>query len=108
MADLRHLVIDELVNPAVMSGLKVIAGSVTLDNTKTATISFPAKSILMAMGLIGTAGVAHTKAVTSGTGTVVFTAAANGTLDYIIVASVSEDIDLTDAGTADIAITPKV
>jgi hypothetical protein len=107
MSELRHKVIDKLVNPAVMHGLVVIAGSVTLDSTKTATITFPAKSVLARIGTIGTAAVANTTTITSGVASVVFTAAANGTLDYIIVASETETISLTDAGTADISITPK-
>lgn len=104
----RTKIIDGIVNPAVMSGLTLITGTVTLDSTKTATISFPAKGIFMAMGTIGVAAAAHTKSVSNGVGSVVFTAAANGDLDYIIVASVSETFTAPDAGTSDIILEPKV
>jgi hypothetical protein len=107
MADLRHKVIDKMVNPAIMHGLIVIAGSITLDNTKTATVTFPAKSVLSSIGVLGTAGVAGVATVTDDVASVVFTAGANGTLQYIIVASETETIALTDAGTADVVITPK-
>ena len=39
MAEGRSLIIDKLVNPAVMGGTKVYAGKVTnVDNTKTVTM----------------------------------------------------------------------
>ena len=106
MAEHRTKVMDAPVNPAFLPGLIIIAGSVTLDNTKTATITFPAYGVWTAIGTMGAVAVAVTKSVTSNIGTVVFTAAADGTLEYIIIGSVTETYIVPDAGTDDIAITP--
>lgn len=106
MANHRTKVMDAPVNPAMLPGLIIVAGSVTLDDTKTATITFPAKGVWTAIGTMGAAAVAVSKSVTSNLASVVFTAAANGTLEYIIIASVTETYTVPDAGTSDIAITP--
>lgn len=97
-----------MAHPAALPGLTIVTGQVTIDNTKTATIRFPAKGVWSAFGTIGTAAVAGAVTITNGIAEVVYTAGANGTLNYLIFASLSEQITVTDAGTDNIVITPTV
>lgn len=106
MANRRAKVIDKLVNPAVLPGMVVIAGRVTVDNTKTVTITFPAKSVWFAIATLGVAAVARTVTITGNTAVVVYTAAADGELNYFIIASETETIADVDAGTSNVDITP--
>jgi len=106
MATYRTKVIDAIVNPNVLPGFTMIAGKITLDNTKTATITFPARGVFLAIGTLGTAAVAGEVTITNNSASVVFTAGADGTLNYFIIASVTEEFTVPDAGTSDVVVTP--
>lgn len=102
----RSIVIDNPLGPMFFPGMKIIAGRVTLDDTKTATFTFPAKSVLYAGGQIGTAAVTGAVTITNDVATVVYTAGANGELNYFIAASVNQTVSDLDAGTSNIEIIP--
>lgn len=107
MANIRSLVIDGLVNPAVMPGFKLITGSVTVDTGQAVTVTLAGvTSVLCAFGIVGTTCAAMANSISKGVATLTTTTAATGDLQYFIVASATEDIDITDAGTGAIAITP--
>lgn len=107
MANLRSLVIDGLLGPTVMPGLKMITGSVTMDSGQVATITFPAKSVICAFGVIGATAMAGVTTISNGVASVAFTTAAGGDLQYFITGSISEEITITDAGTGAITIVPQ-
>lgn len=106
MANYRSILNDAVVNPAIMPGLQCISGQVTLDNTKTATFTIPAKTVIMAVGFVGTGVITPTVSITNDVATITYTATANGTLQYLIYVTSTETITHPDAGTDNIAITP--
>ena len=107
MADRRNLIMDAPVNPAIMPGLFFIADDITCDDGVVITITFPAKTIWTVMVQTTGTAVAKTKSVSNSTGTVTFTATGNGTISYIIVASVTETVaDLDILAVSTYALTP--
>lgn len=109
MATRRSKVIDEVVNPAIMSNLVVLADTVTLTATKVLTVSFPAKTVIAVIASptagVDTEKIVWASSVTNDTATVTFTATSAGSsnkFSYIIIASTSETIaanTLTDSTT---------
>lgn len=114
MADRRSKVFDSPVNPAIMSGLTIIADTVTLTATKVLTVTFPAKTIIAVIASSSAdtdaEKIAWTSAVSGNTGTVTFTATSAGAsnkFSYIILASQTETI-AANTLTDDTSETPKV
>ena len=113
MANRRSLVVDGLVNPAVMGGLQFIADTVTLTATKVLTVTFPAKTIIavLASSTADTDAelIAWTSAVSAGFGTVTFTATSAGAsnkFSYLIISTPTETI-AANTLTDDTTETPK-
>jgi hypothetical protein len=103
----RNTMLDAPVNPAILPGLKEYCGRVTLDNTKTATITVPAKSVIIAYATVGTGIITPTESTDGNMVTFTFTATADGTLQYMIKVTETETITHPDAGTSDIVLTSK-
>src|SRR5574337_1243016 len=102
MANRRNLLFDAPVNPALMPGLMIMADDVTVDNGAVVTITFPAKTIWTVIAQTTGASVTKAKSVSNDVGTVTLTASGNGTISYIIIASVTEtvaDFDILTAST---------
>ena len=106
----RNIVLNSPVNPAIMPGLRLYTGKVTnVDNTKTVTLTVIAKTILFDFAYAGATvlnpvitsdGNSHTIVITSG--------ADNSEINYLIIASVVEDIDHPAAAdTTSIELTSK-
>ena len=90
MANRRNLIVDAPVNPAIMPGLFVIADDVTLTDTKTLTITFPAKWIWTVIAQTTGTSVTKTYSVTNSVATVTLLANGTGIISYLIIASVTE------------------
>ena len=99
MANIRHMLMDTPVNPAIMPGFRLIAGEITADDGAVITIPFAAKTIFVVIAQTTGTGVAKTKSVSADIGTVTFTATGDGTISYIIMASVTETVDDLDIDT---------
>ena len=88
----RSLIMDAPVNPAIMPGLMVIAHSTAISNAAVLTVSFPAKTVLTVLYNYTGTSVAVTRTIANNIATVTFTPTGDGTLDYLIVGSVTEVI----------------
>jgi len=106
MANRQNKVVDGLVNPAAIGGLTVIADQIVIDDGAVVTITFPAYTIFTNICTYSGTAVAKTKAVSSGIGTVTYTATGDGTLDYVIVASTNTTVAAFDSSDGTIAVTP--
>lgn len=113
MANRRSLVVDGLVNPAVIGGFQMIADTVTLTATKALTVSFPAKTVIavLASSTADTDAekIAWTSSITNGVASVVFTATSAGasnTFSYLIISTPTETI-AANTLTDDTTETPK-
>lgn len=113
MANRRSIVVDGLVNPAVMGGLQFIADTVDLTATNVLTVSFPAKTVIAVL----TSSTADTDAekivwassITNGVASVTFTATSAGAsnvFSYLIIATPTETISANTL-TGDTTETPK-
>jgi len=103
---LNQKVIDKIVNPAVMGGVKFLAGQIDLDNTKTATFTITCKSVLAAIVSCsaGTA-VAVTEMNSAGSAaTVTITKSTDGVVNYLIIISETETVPYLAASTADVTV----
>lgn len=103
---LNQKVIDKIVDPAVMSGVKVYAGQVDLDNTKKATFTILCKSVISAIVSCsaGTA-VAVTEMNAAGSAaTVTITKSTDGVVNYLIITSETENIAYLAGSTGDVTI----
>lgn len=99
--------LDSPVNPAIMPGLLLIADDITVDDAAVVTITFPAKTIWCVMVQTTGTSVAKTRSISSDVGTVTLTATGDGTITYIIFASVTETVaDLDIGADSTKAITP--
>jgi hypothetical protein len=109
MADRRNKQLDGPINPAIMGGLIFISDTITADNGAVITITFPAKTIFTVIVQTTGTGVASTKSVSNGTGTVTFTLTGDGAVSFIITGSTVETVaDLDILTEATYSITPKI
>jgi len=92
MVQTRSLIMDAPVNPAILSGLTMISRSVAISNAAVLTVTFPAKTIISVVNNYSGTSMAVTRSITNDMATVTFTPTGDGTLDYIILASVTEII----------------
>lgn len=92
MAETRSLIMDAPVNPAIMPGLIMISRSIAITNEAVLTVTFPAKTIIAVVQNYTGTSMAVTRTIASDMATVTFTPTGNGTLDFIILASVTETI----------------
>ncbi len=107
MPNRRNIMLDTPVNPGIMPGLLLIADDITVDDGAVVTITFPAKTIWCVMVQTTGSSVTKARSVSSEVGTVTLTANGDGTITYIIFASITEtvaDLDIAAAGTY--AMTP--
>lgn len=88
----RSLVMDTPVNPAILSGLVMISRSLILTGGPVLTVTFPAKTIISILQNFTGTSVAVTRTIANDIATVTFTPTGDGTLDYMILASVTEVI----------------
>ena len=107
MANRRNLIMDAPVHPAFLPGMFLIADEITADSAAVITVTFPAKGIWLVFAQTTGTSVAKTKDVTSNVGTVTFTLTGDGTVSFLIIASVTETIAALDIGTdATLSVTP--
>lgn len=109
----RSSVIDELFNPGVLAGFGMKAGKITLNSGNTASLVFPAKTVMFAFGVHTTEAdpavstvIVPSISTTGGMTTVTYTANANCTIQYFILCSRTEVITYPDAGASSITLTP--
>jgi len=105
MADRRNKIMDAPVNPAIMPGLILLADDVTLTDTKTLTITFPAKWIWTVLAQTTGTSVTKTYSVTNEVATVTLLANGTGLISYLIIASVTE-VGAVNTLTVDTTHTP--
>jgi hypothetical protein len=105
MANRANLVVD---NKIAIGGYTFLADDITVDDGAVITITFPAKTIFTVMTQTTGTSVTKAKSIDSqGMGTVTLTAAGDGTISFIIVASANTTVDALDIGTdATYSITP--
>lgn len=112
MANRRVKIVDGLVNPAVMSGLHLLADTVTITATgKYVELTFPCKSIIAVTtsSFLDTDAekVVTTASVTNDVATVRFTktTASSDTFSYIILYTLTETLTSLSSA-ADYSVTP--
>jgi len=96
---------DAPVNPAILPGLIMLADDITLTDTKTLTITFPAKWIWTVIAQTTATSVTKTWSVTNDVATVTLLAGGTGVISYLIIASVTE-VGTDNTSTVDVTHTP--
>lgn len=103
-AKMNFKVLDNMSFPGIMDGLKLYAGQVDLDDTKTCILTLKCKSIISAVVSCAAGTALVSTSLTGTTATVTITKSTNGVVNFMILASETENTQQLAAATANVTI----